>query len=223
MASKEYTLEEIAQVSILQVFYYACTLIRQLIAIKAQQGRRRGQYESLKLEFIFKRTVLFSGSSLMPRYTTSPNSPISIPAALMYCTLRPSVSTCLFMKISLIRNIPITYTPAGKDATQIFFGLHRHEVLLRPQYKRLQIGTVVGQKELIKPPTPGELSRVPYGEPTWLTKGYFSPYYTDNHRKFQTAVRHFFQTVVAPESVKCEESGKKISQDVVDKMAYVPS
>lgn len=79
---------------------------------------------------------------------------------------------------------------------------------------------MVGQKELVKAPTPGELSRVPYGEPTWLTKGYFSPYYTENHRKFQTAVRHFFQTVVAPESVKCEESGKKISQEVVDKMAY---
>lgn len=110
---------------------------------------------------------------------------------------------------------------AGKDATQIFFGLHRHEVLLRTQYKRLQIGTVVGQKELVKAPTPGELSRVPYGEPTWLTKGYFSPYYTENHRKFQTAIRHFFQTVVAPESAKCEESGKKISQEVVDKMAYV--
>jgi len=103
----------------------------------------------------------------------------------------------------------------------VFFGLHRHEVLLRPQYQRLQIGTVQGQIEQIKAPVPGELSRVPYGEPTWLSKGYYSPYYSDNHRKFQTVVREFFATVVQPEAAKCEDSGKKISQEVVDKMAYV--
>ena len=76
--------------------------------------------------------------------------------------------------------------------------------------------------EKIKAPVPGELSKVPYAEPTWLSRGYYSPYYTEKHRKFQTAVRHFFETVVAPESKKCEDSGKKISQEVVDKMAYVP-
>ncbi|KAF5321250.1 hypothetical protein D9619_001152 [Psilocybe cf. subviscida] len=116
-------------------------------------------------------------------------------------------------------NVLYAESVAGKDATQVFFGLHRHEVLLKPQYKRLQIGTVEGQQELIKPPVPGALSQVPYAEPTWLSKGYYSPYYTENHRKFQRAVREFMQTVVAPESVKCEESGKKISQEVVDKMA----
>ena len=83
----------------------------------------------------------------------------------------------------------------------------------------MQIGTVVGQKEQIKPPIPGALSEVPYAEPTWLSKGYHTPYYTDKHRKFQTEVRKFFETVVAPESAKCEESGKRISQEVVDKMA----
>jgi hypothetical protein len=62
---------------------------------------------------------------------------------------------------------------AGKDATSAFFGLHRHEVLLRPQYARLQIGTIQGQEEAIKPLSPGELSKVPYAEPTWLTEGYF--------------------------------------------------
>ncbi|EAU80545.1 acyl-CoA dehydrogenase [Coprinopsis cinerea okayama7 len=108
---------------------------------------------------------------------------------------------------------------AGKDATQPFFGLHRHEVLLRPQFQRLQIGTVKGQKEQIKPFAPGDLSKVPYAESSWLTKGYYTPYYTDKHRKFQRAVREFFVTVVQPESDRCEASGKKISQEVVDKMA----
>lgn len=68
---------------------------------------------------------------------------------------------------------------AGQDATEAFYGLHRHEVLLRPQYKRLQIGTIQGQKSVICGRVTGEISQVPYAEPTWLTPGYFSPYYSD--------------------------------------------
>ncbi|KAL1706068.1 acyl-CoA dehydrogenase/oxidase [Schizophyllum commune] len=108
---------------------------------------------------------------------------------------------------------------AGQDATNAFFGLHRHEVLLRPQYARLQIGTITGERERIKAPVPGSLSKVPYAEPTWLSAGFKSPYYTDNHRAFQTAVRKFFEETVRPEAIKVEENGKKVSQELVDKMA----
>ena len=110
---------------------------------------------------------------------------------------------------------------AGKDATEAFFGLHRHEVLLRPQYARLQIGTVAGQKEFVKPTVPGDVSAVPYAEPAWLSSGFHSPYYNENHRRFQKTVRKFFEEVVLPDAVKCEENGKRISQDVVDKLWYV--
>ncbi|KAJ6627333.1 acyl-CoA dehydrogenase/oxidase [Mycena sp. CBHHK59/15] len=110
---------------------------------------------------------------------------------------------------------------AGKDATQAFFGLHRLEVLLRPQYARLQIGTILGEQSVIKPLAPGAVSRVPYAEPTWLSNGFQSPYYSDKHRKFHTAVRTFFMEVVQPEAIKCEENGKKIPQEVVDKMSEV--
>ncbi|KAG0700081.1 acyl-CoA dehydrogenase/oxidase [Suillus ampliporus] len=110
---------------------------------------------------------------------------------------------------------------AGKDATQVFFGLHRLEVLQRPQYARLQIGAICGQTETIKPLAPGELSLVPYAEPTWLTPGYFSPYYSDNHRKFHKAVRAFLTEHVYPEAVRCEENGKRISQEVVDKLSEI--
>lgn len=105
----------------------------------------------------------------------------------------------------------------------MFFGLHRQEVLVKPQYARLQIGKIIGQEETIKPPAPGELSQVPYAEPTWLSKGYYSPYYSEGHRKFQVAARKFFMEVVQPESARCEENGKRISQEVVDKMRQVPS
>ncbi|KAF8075887.1 peroxisomal acyl-CoA-dehydrogenase [Lyophyllum atratum] len=107
---------------------------------------------------------------------------------------------------------------AGKDATDAFFGLHRKEILFKPQYARLQIGKIEGQEPKILPLAPGELSQVPYAEPTWLSRGYYSPYYSEGHRKFQVAVRRFFMEVVKPESERCEESGKRISQEVVDKM-----
>jgi len=57
----------------------------------------------------------------------------------------------------------ITRIVGGQDATEIFYSLHRSEVLLRPQFKRLQIGTVKGEKERFRPPPPGSLSPVPYG------------------------------------------------------------
>ena len=68
---------------------------------------------------------------------------------------------------------------AGQDATEVFYGLHRHEVLEKPQYQRLQIGVIADEKSVIHGSVVGELSQVPYAEPTWLSTGYHSPYYTD--------------------------------------------
>jgi hypothetical protein len=42
---------------------------------------------------------------------------------------------------------------------------------------------------VIKAPAPGEVSKVPYAEATWLVDGFKTPYYTDGHRKFHKAVR----------------------------------
>jgi hypothetical protein len=67
----------------------------------------------------------------------------------------------------------------GQDATEAFYGLHRHEILMKPQYRRLQIGVLIGEKSVIHGRIAGELSKVPYAEPTWLTDGYHSPYYTE--------------------------------------------
>ncbi|KAF7310095.1 Acyl-CoA dehydrogenase [Mycena indigotica] len=108
---------------------------------------------------------------------------------------------------------------AGQDATDAFFGLHRHEVLLRPQYARLQIGTIVGESERISPRAAGALSSVPYAEPTWLTPGYHSPYFTNKHRAFQTAVRQFCEEHVLPDALAREEDGKPPSKEVWEKMA----
>lgn len=110
---------------------------------------------------------------------------------------------------------------AGKDATEAFYSLHRQEVLQRPQYKRLQIGSIKGESSKINPLGPGELSQVPYAEPTWLSKGFFSPFYSEvrpihvidddelnplleqGHRAFQKKMRQFVDEHVAPEAQVC--------------------
>ena len=124
---------------------------------------------------------------------------------------------------------------AGQDATEAFYGLHRHEVLDKPQYKRLQIGVISDEKSVIHGKV-GELSKVPYAEPTWLSKGYHSPYYSEvcslppssypiltlrlqNHRGFQKAVRKFMDEIVAPDAMAREEDGKPPSASVVEAMA----
>jgi hypothetical protein len=108
------------------------------------------------------------------------------------------------------------YLVAGQDATEAFFSLHRQEVLQKPQYKRLQVGSIKGESSKIKPLAPGELSQVPYAEPTWLAQGFHSPYYNEvyqtvisvltmlkdyqSHRKFQTKIRKFVDEHIAAEA-----------------------
>ncbi|KAI0671567.1 acyl-CoA dehydrogenase NM domain-like protein [Trametes maxima] len=108
---------------------------------------------------------------------------------------------------------------AGQDATEAFYGLHRHEVIVKPQYQRLQIGVVQGEKSVIYDNKPGELSKVPYAEPLGLTQGYQSPYYTDSHRKFQRAVRKFVDETLTPDALAREEDGKRPSLSVINKAA----
>lgn len=110
---------------------------------------------------------------------------------------------------------------AGQDATEVFYGLHRHEVIIKPQYARLQIGVIDGEESVIQSHIPGELSTVPYSEPTWLTDGYFSPYYKESHRVLQKAMRKFTDEIVTPDAHAREEDGKRPSQSVIQAMADV--
>jgi alkylation response protein AidB-like acyl-CoA dehydrogenase len=102
---------------------------------------------------------------------------------------------------------------AGTDATTAFYNLHRHEVIQK--YTSLCIGTVAGEEPQVVDPKPGDLSLVPYGEPTWLTPVYKSPYYKESHRRFQKAVRVWVDEVLKPEAQEKEISGKRISDDVI--------
>ena len=68
---------------------------------------------------------------------------------------------------------------AGQDVTEAFYSLHRHEILQKSQFKRLQIGTIQGEEPVIVSQARGQLSAIPYAEATWQTQGYFSPYYNE--------------------------------------------
>jgi hypothetical protein len=106
---------------------------------------------------------------------------------------------------------------AGTDATEAFYNLHRQEVLQK--YSSLCIGTVQGEKSKVIEHKPGDLSLVPYGEPTWLTPQFKSPYYNESHRRLQKALRVFVDTEVYPVAQECEAEGKLIPQSLIDKMA----
>jgi hypothetical protein len=65
----------------------------------------------------------------------------------------------------------------------------------------------------------GDVSKMPYGEPTWLTPEFKSPYYKDTHRALQKVMRKFVDEVVYPDAQACEESGKRASKEVMGAMA----
>lgn len=138
---------------------------------------------------------------------------------------------------------------AGQDATDVFFGLHRHEVLLKPAYARLKIGTIKGETQAIIARQTGALKTVPYAEPvasllpscapllvrvapadrlpfplrtlrqTWLCDKYHSPYFSDSHRALQQAMRAVVDETIYPDAQACEDSGKYPSQKVNDRLA----
>ncbi|CCM04990.1 uncharacterized protein FIBRA_07188 [Fibroporia radiculosa] len=106
----------------------------------------------------------------------------------------------------------------GQDATEVFYGLHRHEVLEKPQYARLQIGTITGEKSELHSRRTGELSTVPYGEPTWLSPGYFSPYYKESHRRLADAIRKIVDEIIFPDALAREEDGKRPNVEIIKKL-----
>mmetsp|Transcript_11000 Transcript_11000/g.19438 ORF Transcript_11000/g.19438 Transcript_11000/m.19438 type:complete len:517 (+) Transcript_11000:53-1603(+) len=108
---------------------------------------------------------------------------------------------------------------AGKDCTDVFYGLHRHAVLLKYQPKLM-----VGRLETAEPRTeenrirgPGELSGVPYCEPpAW--QGAYSPYMTEEHIQLRKNVRKWLEENIREEAEAGEISGKNPSPELFKKM-----
>ncbi|PWO01430.1 acyl-CoA dehydrogenase NM domain-like protein [Tilletiopsis washingtonensis] len=107
---------------------------------------------------------------------------------------------------------------AGQEATETFFGLHLHEVLLRPSYSRLVIGTIKGEESVIVPDELGAPSKVPYAEPMWLSQNFHSPYYNDSHRRLQREMRAYVDETVYEVAQRCEANGKRPDVELIKDM-----
>jgi len=94
---------------------------------------------------------------------------------------------------------------------------NRQEVLQK--YSDLCIGTIANETSKVLIPTPGSLSQTPYGEPTWLSPQFKSPYYNASHRALQAALRVFVDEEIYPVAQECEKTGAHIPQQLIDKMA----
>lgn len=107
----------------------------------------------------------------------------------------------------------------GKDSTQVFFELHKLEVL--GQYQRLRIGrldSALKGPRLVDQLKPGTLSRVPYGEVGYW-QGQPSPFYSASHHKFRVALREIIQRELTPQLKSMELSGKTPSHALFKTMA----
>ncbi|KAI9260225.1 acyl-CoA dehydrogenase/oxidase [Sporodiniella umbellata] len=103
----------------------------------------------------------------------------------------------------------------GKDVTDDFYGLHKQEVLTK-YAPRLKIGTIDGQVSQVRIPEFGDISTVPYAEPSyWM--GFKSPYFNESHTQFRKAVRAIYDEI-KPEAITAEELGKYPSKELYERL-----
>jgi len=107
----------------------------------------------------------------------------------------------------------------GKDVTDDFWGLHRHEVL--DKYQRLKKGRVTDAP----PPRPSaleeskKLSKVPFAEPA-VFQGLPLPYFNKSHFALRKAMREFMaDPEIIDDAFECEETMNGPSKEVRKKMA----
>ncbi|KXS21857.1 acyl-CoA dehydrogenase NM domain-like protein [Gonapodya prolifera JEL478] len=107
---------------------------------------------------------------------------------------------------------------AGKDATEAFYGLHRHDVIVKFG-PRLAIGTVANESPKVVN-TVGAFSQVPYAEAPQVRKGFAQlPYYRQSHEDVRNFMRQFVEENVREEATLKEETGEAPSKELVLKVA----
>eukprot|EP01095_Lingulamoeba_sp_RSL-Kostka_P009138 TRINITY_DN312_c2_g1_i2.p1 TRINITY_DN312_c2_g1~~TRINITY_DN312_c2_g1_i2.p1 ORF type:complete len:532 (+),score=228.25 TRINITY_DN312_c2_g1_i2:78-1673(+) len=108
---------------------------------------------------------------------------------------------------------------AGKDATEMFYDLHREETL--DKYKgRLYIGDVKDEvPEDIMSANDARISTVPYAESAKWREGWFSPYYNETHVEYRKKIRKWFAENVREEAVAFNNMDKPPSLELNQKVA----
>jgi len=107
---------------------------------------------------------------------------------------------------------------AGQDATEDFWGLHRHEVL--DKYKRLVKGRLAdaGPRRASASEVRSELSTVPFAEPAHL-QGLSSPYFKESHISLRKAMRKFLADQdFVDDALECEAKSTAPSQELRKRM-----
>lgn len=107
----------------------------------------------------------------------------------------------------------------GKDATEAFYGLHRHAVL-----EKYRPRLIVGRLESAGKRTPentvpsaADISQVPYGEPTaW--QGFRSPYFNESHFEFRKDLRKFLHEHIREAAEDGEISDEPPTKEIYEKM-----
>jgi hypothetical protein len=102
---------------------------------------------------------------------------------------------------------------AGKDATKVFYSLHRNEVLEK-RLKKLKVGEVKGYDMKESPPKWKDISKVPYAEIDMDN----SPYWKDSHKRFRKVVREWlWDSGVYEWSDQAETTGEYPSKEIFQK------
>ncbi|KAI8920050.1 acyl-CoA dehydrogenase/oxidase [Powellomyces hirtus] len=105
---------------------------------------------------------------------------------------------------------------AGKDATEQFYGLHRHEVMVKfgPRYI---IGRIAGEAPKLQLQEEGQFSKVPYAEsPYW--QGRPSPFYNESHIRFREECRKFYDRELMPDAHTMDAMGEAPDLETYQKM-----
>lgn len=100
---------------------------------------------------------------------------------------------------------------AGKDATKVFYSLHRHEVLEK-RLKRLKVGEVKGYNKKDTPQSWRDISRVPYAEIDMDD----SPFWNESHKRFRQVIREWlYDSGVYDWAEDAENNGSLPTKDII--------
>lgn len=102
----------------------------------------------------------------------------------------------------------------GKDATKVFYALHRHEVL-ETRLKRLKYANLAGYNPKNAPQAWAELSRVPYAEIDMDG----SPFFNESHKRFRLECRKYlWEEGIVAWADEAENSGKSPPKELYEKL-----
>ncbi|KAH9251794.1 hypothetical protein BASA81_010237 [Batrachochytrium salamandrivorans] len=105
----------------------------------------------------------------------------------------------------------------GQDATEEFYGLHKHEVL--EKYAKFKVGRIEGASNPpIRMETWTDISAVPFAEAPFF-RGEASPVWKPEHVAFRKEVRRWVNDNLKEDANRCEATGEPPSAEVFKKLA----